>query len=38
MVKGMPQSVFTNRFGYDMQNDIYDCMMDFMQERSVKAM
>lgn len=30
VVKGMPQGgVFTDRFGHDMQNDIYHCMTDF---------
>ena len=29
VVKGMPQSVFADQFGYDMQNDIYYCMTDY---------
>ncbi|MBD5507835.1 MAG: hypothetical protein HDR05_07265 [Lachnospiraceae bacterium] len=29
VVKGMPQSVFADPFGYDMQNDIYYCMTDY---------
>ncbi|MDE6319655.1 MAG: hypothetical protein K2M22_08105, partial [Lachnospiraceae bacterium] len=29
VVKEMPQSVFADRFGYDMQYDIYHCMTDF---------
>lgn len=29
VVTGMPQSVFADQYGYDMQNDIYHCMTDF---------
>lgn len=32
VVQGMPQGgVFTDRFGHDMQNDIYHCMTDFYE-------
>lgn len=29
VVKSMPSSVFGDRFGYDIQDSIYDCMTDF---------
>lgn len=29
VVKGMPQSIFADQFGYDMQKSIYNCMTDY---------
>lgn len=31
IVKGMPKSVFGDRFGWDMQGDIYNCMQKFYE-------
>lgn len=31
VIKGMPKSTFGDRFGWDMQNDIYNCMKKFYE-------